>query len=440
MKSRFWNLFLLGGLLLVGLVGAAGPTAVVAAQTNLLQNPSFEEPYSNGLAQNWSPWHEDKNHNPKPEGCSAPYSVLPKWGPEFNSALILDGQRSQHVGNQFDTWHGGVMQTISVTPGTTYRFSFSARGRASNEQYPAPSDSVVNLGVRAGIDPEGRGLWYQGVVWGGAISPHDNWQTAVVNVTAVSDKITVYAQADLSGANFCRAHLDVWFDKAELVAAAPPATNTPLPPPPPPPQPVATNTPLPPPSTNTPEVPPTETPIPTATATATAEPPQGGTICVNAFSDVNANGVQDSTEGYMAGVTFTLARDNQIVGQAIAGGTDKAICFEALPPGSYQIAQVIPAALELTTAANATIDIQAGQAVELKFGSRIRSQPEVSADPPLSGEVQPTLVVPTAVAVTTDSAAPRLSLGAISGLLAILFAIVLLGALIFVLLRQPARG
>jgi hypothetical protein len=449
MNFGFLRLFL-GTALLLGILLLSGrpATAVAALQaTNLLQNPNLDEPYINGVAQNWSPWHEGKNDNPKPAECSAPYTVLPKWSAELNSALIRSGGRSQHVGNQWDTWRGGVMQTVNVSPGATYRFSFWARGRASNDQYPAPSDGGVNLGVRAGVDPEGRGIWYQGVVWGAALSPHDNWQQATVEITAVADKVTVYTQADLGGTGNCRAHLDVWFDQAELVAAAPPPTNTPPPPPPPPPQPVATNTPLPATATATSEVPPTDTPVPADTPTATPEPPKGATICVNSFSDVNGDGLHDANEGFMAGVIFTVVANDQIVGQGISTGTDRPVCFQELAAGSYQVNQVVPGLLEMTTAADITIDVQEGQAVELKFGSRIRAQ-EVgvaqsgSADPAAGGaETEPSSVAtPLPQAVTTAPATGGLSLTAISGLLLILLAVVLLGALIFMLLRQPVRG
>jgi hypothetical protein len=433
---------LLWGVLL--LPGRPASAVAVLQATNLLQNPGFDEPYSGGVAQHWSPWHEGKNDNPKPADCSAPYTVQPHWNAEMNSALIRSGGRSQQVGNQWDTWRGGVMQTLSVTPGATYRFSFWARGRASNNQYPAPSDGSVTMSVRAGVDPGGQGLWYQGVVWGPAISPHDNWQQASVEITAVADKVTVYTQADFGGTGNCRAHMDIWFDQAELVAAAPPPPNTPPPPPPPPPQPVATNTPLPPTEPPTPQAPPTETPVPTETPTATPEPPTGATICVNAFSDSNGNGQHDANEGYMAGVTFTMARGNQVVGQGISGGTERPVCFEELEADSYQVSQAVPGLLEMTTAADITIDIEEGQAIELKFGSRVRGQ-EVSMVQPGSDEsgagiIEPAAPTPLPQVGTTAPAGSGLSLAAISGLLVILLAVVLLVALIFMLLRQPVRS
>jgi hypothetical protein len=411
-------------------------------QSNILQNPGYEEPYSNGVAQGWAPQHAEVNSNPKPAECSDYYTVKPKWSPELASAgLILDGGRSQHIGNQFDTWDAVVMQTVSVNPGSSYRFSFWATGRASNDQYPAPSDTSVNLRVQAGIDPIGRGNFVANlneIVWGSSGSPHmsggeGNWQQFSVEATAAAGQITVFARANLGGAGQCRKHLDVWFDKAELIGVGPAPTNTPPPLPTSPPRPVVTNTPVPPPPTSTPEVPPTDTPLPTPVPTNTAPPPQGGVICVNAFADNNSNGQRDSDEGYMAGVTFTIAQDDQVVAQGVSTGTSTAVCFEGIDPGTYLVAQVVPRNLEMTTAGNATIEVSDGSTTSLEFGSKIKSDldgenisAEPSQTPESSGSVQG----------GDNSGDEGPNILALVGLGAIFLAILMLGFLIFLLLRQ----
>ncbi|MEW5985475.1 MAG: hypothetical protein AB1791_02475, partial [Chloroflexota bacterium] len=124
MKRFYLALFLLLVVLLSSLA-VARPGRAQA--TNLLQNPGFEQPYnSDGSAGSWSRWHEDTGKLT----CDVRYSVLPHWSAEVNSDLRNDGSTSQAVGNLWDPWHGGVMQTVSVTPGGRYRFSFWARGRA----------------------------------------------------------------------------------------------------------------------------------------------------------------------------------------------------------------------------------------------------------------------------------------------------------------------
>jgi len=439
---------------LMGLAVALFAETAVFAQENVLPNASFEEPYNNGTAQNWSPWHEDSGA--KADCNTTRYVVRPVWSPEFNSALILDGARSMHVGNQFDTWRAGVFQTFNVTPGQTYRFSAWAWGRGSNDQYPAASDTSVGLRARVGIDPTGQGLWSSGnIVWSGAVSPHDNWQQMSVEATASGDKISVFLEGDVSGANNCRAHLDIWFDKAEVVSAAPPPTNTPTPAPvvivPP------TNTPVP--ATNTPI--PTSTPLPTATAIPTETPipptatPAGGSICVNAFADTNANGANDADEGYMAGIRFTVAQDGALIGEGVSPGTDTPVCFDELPAGTYQVAQTLPNTLEMTTAGNISLDVEQGKVIGLEFGSRVKQQTADTAettdatDDATAGT--DTASTDTAAESSNDSAADAETGGAFEdgatdgggfGTLEIVaiaiigLAVVLLGAVVFLLLRQ----
>ncbi|MEW5988281.1 MAG: hypothetical protein AB1791_16755, partial [Chloroflexota bacterium] len=286
----------------------------------------------------------------------------------------------------------------------------------------------------------GSGLWYDSdIAWGGSGSVHypAGWQQFSVEVTATGDKVTVLASADYSSFPCRASHYDMWFDTAELVLITPP-TNTPLPPtntrPP------ATNTPVPPPTATPTETPvPTETPIPTETPTPTPEPPKGGSICINAFADGNANGLHEATEGYMAGVTFHVSSSSgEEVGQGIAPGTNNPVCLEGLPPGDYHVSQVVPAALDMTTAADITIPVAEGQTVGLEFGSRVRPPvtPTHTPDPNAIASSE------TPAATSADQPGPatgNLDVLAISGLAIMLLAVILLGVLIFILLRRQTR-
>jgi hypothetical protein len=435
--KRFFVLTAVVALLLLLALEAMPSAAAPAQQTNLLKNASFEQPFGvDGNASEWNRWHQNSPESDLvARNCTTGYYVLPKWGVELNSALIHSGNASQQVGNMFDTWHAGVWQNVPATPGTTYRFTFYSRGRGSNDQYPAPSDTSLQMGVRAGIDPNGSGIWYDSdVVWGGAGSPHDQWQQFSVEATATGNQITVYTAANWvrPGTFQCRAHLDVWFDTAELVAVGPAATNTPPPQPTSPPAPVlpaATNTPLP---TAVPEIPPTNTPIPTDTPPPT---PVGASICVNAFNDENGNGQQDPNEGWMAGVTFVVANQTAVVGQAISTGTQTPVCIENLPPDLYQVRQVLPPRLEPTTIDYADLQVQPPQTYGVAFGSRIRQ------DAPPTQEVA--VVQPTTdageMAPTPAPSAPAtggLSTMAVVGIGMLIVAVVLLGGILFVLLRR----
>ncbi len=448
LRPVLFILFLAGLGFVIGPVQTRTASAAPLLQANILNNPGLEEPYGSGAPQGWGRWHQELNSNPKPANCSERYLVQPKWSAELNGALIREGARSAHVGNQFDTWRGGIMQNVAVTAGSTYRFTFWAIGRASNEQYPTPSDTVVNMGVRGGIDPNGSGLWSDAdIVWGGSGSPHDtgsqtNWQQFSVEATATGNQITVFIQADFGGAGQCRGHLDVWFDDALLVEAGPPPTSTSPPQPTSPPAPVVTNTPVPPTDTPTPEVTPTDTPEPTATSTNTPVPPSGGTICVNAFADDDSNGQRSAEEGFMAGVTFTIAQGDQVVTQGVSTGTDNPLCFEELESGSYQVAQILPRNLETTTAPNTTVDVTEGSSISLEFGSRFESDGEEvasAATPTAEGDSSAEAGGPESEGEADTGDGSGVNLLALSGLCAILVAIVLLGGLIFFLIRQQ-RG
>lgn len=438
MRRKLSRLMMGLGAALVLLTLTAQARALPAQQTNLLKNAGFEQPYGNkGAADGWGRWNRNSSEDQLDE-CTNGYHVTPNWSAESNGTLVHSGSVSQHVGNQWRTWAGGVFQTVqNVTPGSTYRFTVYAYGRGSSEDFPASSEAGLRMDVRVGIDPNGSGLWNDGdVFWSGTINPHDVWQPVSVEVTATGNQLTVFTAADwgIEGVNQCRKHLDVWFDTAELIEVGPPPTNTPLPAPTLPPAPVATNTATAVPATDTPEVPPTDTPVP---PTETPTTPPGGTICVNAFADTDGSGARDANEGYMGNVTFTVAKAGAMVGQAVSSGTDAPFCFEGLEAGSYQVAQIVPGRVEMTTAANATIEVEVGRTVGVEFGSRLRDAGAAAPTP--AGEVA-AVVQPTAPAVEPAAEAPAdaggFSLAAISGLLVMILAVVLLGVLIFLALRR----
>lgn len=419
---------LLGVLLAVAPGG--GETAVKAQSDNLLKNPGFEQPFDDkGAAHDWVRWHRESD--PELFGdCTNGYHKRPRWGQATD--FVYEGSTSQYIGNNWDTWSAGMWQNVSVTPGSTYRFTFWARGRGAMEGAPAPSNAGLDMNIRAGIDPNGSGLWSDGdIVWGAAGNAHDQWIQFSVEATAAGETITVFTWADWAkeGVNQCYKFLDTYYDAAQLVEVGPPPTNTPPPPPP------ATATPVPPTATPTPA----ETATPTVTPTSTATPtPTGGRICVNAFADEDANGVRDEDEGYMAGVTFTVAGAESTVGQAVSDGNPEPHCFEAIPAGEYQVVQIVPARLEMTTADAATINVAAGQTVGLEFGSRLRpadfTTPDTSSPDTVASENQLPTTAPDATAPAPENGATEN--GGWAGLALLIGGVVLLGALIFVLLRR----
>jgi hypothetical protein len=427
------SIFLLLAGLLAGLMLSArhSQAAPAAQSTNLLQNPSFEQTYSGGVANGWQRWSRSTPRSD--DECLVAYHFEPRWNSETSGTYVRDGATSQYIGNNWDTWSAGVFQNVPATPGTTYRFTFSGRGRGTNEPAPAPSESGLQINMRAGIDPNGSGLWNDtDVVWGAFGSPHDQWQEFSVEATATGSQITVFTSVDwaVTGINQCRQFLDTWYDAGQLIALTPPSPVPPTAAP-------ATTAPptvAPPPAAT--DVIPTEPAAATLAATLTVVPtetPAGtATICVNAFLDANANGLHDADEGHIAGVTLTVAQGNAIIGQAVSPGNETPICFGNLPAGTYQVGQTVPPALEMTTQANATISIVDGQTVGLEFGSRPRTEATVVV------EVTPT----EAAAVTTETPVPPVEADGASnwlvflGLGAMLVGVVLLGVLLFMILRR----
>ena len=420
---------------LLTLVVWAAPGRAAPAQqgANLLQNPGFEQPFSGGAAGNWQKWNKTTARSD--DACLVAYHVLPKWNVETAAGFVRAGAASQYIGNNWDTWSGGVYQTVSATPGTTYRFSFYGRGRGTNEASPAASESSLQMNMRAGIDPNGGGAWNDAdVVWGGAGSPHDTWQQFSVEATATGNQITVFTAADwaITGINQCRQFLDTWYDEAQLVAQTSP-TATPAPA-----QPQATTPPQP-----TGGVP-TEAAAATVAATmaatavpvASATPTGSSTICVNAFLDANANGLRDADEGYVAGVTLTVAQGATIAGQAVSTGNEEPLCFGNLMAGRYEVAQTLPPTLEATTQPNATIDVAEGQTIALEFGSRLRTTP--TAAPATSTADATQLTATAAVAVGGETAADEGGSNWLVylGLGAIVVGVALLGVLLYSMLRR----
>ena len=215
--------------------------AAPLAQTNLLTNSSFDSGfYSSGgnpdiqVGNGWAAWHEDSGQKSDCPPCN--YVLGPKWISEANTALVQQGSHSQHVGNEYDPWHGGVFQTVTATPGARARFTAYIRVRASNEQYPDPSYTNFIANGQVGIDPNGSGNWTSGVSWSGTVNSHDTWQPVSIEATTgAAGKVSVFISANWRGQT--AAHLDAWFDNASLetVSALPTSapgqpTSTPIPP------------------------------------------------------------------------------------------------------------------------------------------------------------------------------------------------------------------
>ena len=146
----------------------------------------------------------------------------------------------------------------------------------------------------------------------------------------------------------------------------------------------------------------------------------------------------DPDEGYVAGVTFTVAQGTTVVGQAVSTGSSEPICFNNLPAGAYQVGQTPSPSLEMTTQANATITVGQGQTVGLEFGSRLRLTPTAgAADDPTGTAVAEALTATAPATGSTPSGGsgtPGWLVGL--GIAAIGIGVLLLGTLLFMMLRR----
>jgi hypothetical protein len=180
---------------------------------------------------------------------------------------------------------------------------------------------------------------------------------------------------------------------------------------------------------------PTNTLVPTETPTNTPEPPETGILCSNAFADANGNGQRDPEEGFMAGVTFTVGQAGQVVATGISTGSDTAVCFENLLPGDYVVGQQIPRHLVMTTAPSANIAVTAGTTISLEYGSWFREESNEQATP--TPETDADAGGNSDAGNDAGNSGPGVL--TIVGLVAIVLAILMMGALILILLRQQ-RG
>ncbi len=197
--------------------------AAPLAQNNLLNNPGMDLPFSNGKQPDgWGRWFEDTG---KPTDASGlDYAIQPNFSAETGTpALIHGGSASAHIGRQYDPWHAGLKQDVTVPPNTPLQFCAYNQLFAGNSNY-GKGWSVYSMNGRGmvGIYPDGFVEWNNsGIVWSGQINPHEWWQQVCVQVTSgPSGKVSVFTSNDYRGSGAI--HLDAWWDDASLVATGQP--------------------------------------------------------------------------------------------------------------------------------------------------------------------------------------------------------------------------
>ena len=215
--------------ILMGMLFTYSGSSPVAANENLLRNPSFEGQYraftpeldNIQVASDWTPWWvHDLKHDP----AWAQPEYKPAQG-EFYANRVKDGERAQQYFTFYRSHKGGMYQQISnVTPGTIYRFSIWLQVWSSTGDNASSTDGYANPHLEIGIDPNGAttGGGANGVpssvVWSGEVDPSavlNRWHQMSIEVKAESSTIAVYVK---SSPEFAVKHNDVYLDSAELVA------------------------------------------------------------------------------------------------------------------------------------------------------------------------------------------------------------------------------
>ncbi len=179
----------------------------------------------------------------------------------------------------------------------------------------------------------------------------------------------------------------------------------------------------------TPTPTPTITPTPSATPTPTATPtgtPIVGRVHGQVFNDLDGNGLPDSGEPGLVGVSVLLLQNNLVIGSTTTAGNG-VYHFDSLLPGQYRIEETDPPGFSSTTPNAVVVYLLAGADLEVNFGDRFNptstptltptSAPTHTPTPTPTQTRTPTpTLTPTATPTPTPTPTNTPSTGAVSGL------------------------
>jgi LPXTG-motif cell wall-anchored protein len=144
---------------------------------------------------------------------------------------------------------------------------------------------------------------------------------------------------------------------------------------------------------------PTPGPAPTATPVLPSATPFIGTgeICIVTFEDVNGNSVRDDGENVIPDSAISVSnRSGKVSLTGVTTAADAPVCFREVLEGEYNISVAVPQGYNPTTVTNYTLQLKAGDQVQLDFGAQVsqKSAPPPTMTTPLStgGETQSPLL------------------------------------------------
>ena len=151
-------------------------------------------------------------------------------------------------------------------------------------------------------------------------------------------------------------------------------------------------------------------------------------ICVNAFHDLNADGLRDpDSEPLLANAAITVFQGGRTVASYVTDGESAAYCFENLPPDTYQVQVFPPAGYQATTPESWAILVSEGVIIPVAFG--LEEAPEavaVVADAAPADEVEMATVEETAVSPDPAPESANGGLANVSGIILIAAAVMVM--------------
>ncbi|MBI5566741.1 MAG: LysM peptidoglycan-binding domain-containing protein [Chloroflexi bacterium] len=229
---------LLSGLAVSPIGWRASQSAL--AQTELLINPGFEEPFSSQggsifVANGWQAWYLVPDGTTYPTTCtgSAPYTCKPYNIPSYRMSQPQDQRvpprarsgNSQQWGGSYYVFISGLYQTVgNLTPGTQLRFSaYTQAFNCSNDLgcfggvgEVGKSYEPGHNALRVGIDPTGgANAFSSNVIWSNEANPLDAFFQQSVEAVAQGSTVTVFIW---SAPQYSSKHVDIYVDDASLIA------------------------------------------------------------------------------------------------------------------------------------------------------------------------------------------------------------------------------
>lgn len=213
---------LLIAFLLLGILGTQTPTQ---AQTNLLNNPDFEQPHGDGVSLTAPPgWSVRGSES---SGLVGRYLLR---GTEVVANIGINSGNGS-----FDAYKGWTAYSISlyqtvggIQPGTAVRASAFGRIWSCDSDAEAAIDGCIggdgsvgdqlNTGAtfRVGIDPTGANDPNSAnIVWSSPTNPYQGFQQMVVDATASAGSVTIVLNASMQ---IPVRHQHVFWDTASLTA------------------------------------------------------------------------------------------------------------------------------------------------------------------------------------------------------------------------------